>query len=216
MLASKSGWIIFRRAKAGEEKALSQIISVRGEQNTMQINVSQLLKESIGSTRNYKVNGTTDVVSNDSGVQGEVRLTRTDRGILTEGTLRTEIKLTCSRCLGSFGCPITLNIAEEYFPTTDVISGARLSLAEESGCFTIDEHHIIDLAEAIRQYALLAAPMKPLCGEDCAGLCPICGHNLNQGPCNCPPQETDPRWSRLSILASANNDTSVNSYQGRE
>ena len=182
----------------------------------MQINVSQLLKEPIGATRNYMVNETTDVVDNGSGIQGEVKLTRTDRGILVEGTIPTESKLTCSRCLGSFGCPITLNIAEEYFPTTDVISGARLSLGEESGCLTIDEHHIIDLAEAVRQYALLSAPMKPLCGEDCAGLCPRCGHNQNQDPCSCPPQGTDSRWPRLSTLTSANNEAAVNDYQGRE
>jgi len=41
---------------------------------------------------------------------------------------------------------------------------------DEAGCFTIDEHQVIDLTEAVRQYALMAVPMKPLCREDCAGL----------------------------------------------
>ena len=150
----------------------------------MQLNVSQLLKASIGSTRDYEVSGTVDI-GGGSLIQGEVRLMRTDQGILVKGTLRIEVEVTCSRCLSLFSCPLALNIEEEYFPTTDVISGASLSLPEETGCFTIDEHHILDLTEAIRQYVLLATPMKPLCGEDCAGLCPYCGHNLNQGPCNC-------------------------------
>jgi len=96
---------------------------------------------------------------------------------------------------------LTLNIEDEYFPTTDVVSGASLPLPGEPGCFTIDEHHILDLTEAIRQYALLAVPMKPLCRGDCAGLCPNCGHNLNQGPCDCLPQKVDPRWSELNKLA---------------
>ena len=62
------------------------------------------------------------------------------------------------------------------------------------------DHHVIDLTEAICQYALLAAPMKPLCHNDCAGLCQKCGHNLNKGPCACPTQEIDSRWSELTNL----------------
>lgn len=177
----------------------------------MQMNVSQLLKEYIGSTRNYNVDeavGFSD--DNDIRVRGGVRLTRTDKGILAQGKLQTELKLTCSRCLGPFSCPLTLNIEEEYFPTMDVLTGASLPSPEESGCFIIDEHHIIDLTEAIRQYIMLVMPMKPLCGEGCAGLCPTCGHNLNQGRCDCPPQ-TDPRWAKLSTLASADNDVPADS-----
>ncbi|MBA7688765.1 hypothetical protein ES703_97254 [subsurface metagenome] len=88
-------------------------------------------------------------------------------------------------------------------------------MPEEPGCFTIDEHHILDLTEAIRQYALLAIPMKPLCRGDCAGLCPNCGHNINQGPCDCSPQETEPRWSELSKLTLAS-DAVVNEQKGTE
>ncbi len=159
----------------------------------MQINVSQLLKESIGSIRNYEVSEVGDVTGDgrSNKVQGEVRLMRIDRGILVKGTLHTEVEITCSRCLSSFNCPVVLNIEEEYFPVTDVISGTWLPLPEETGCFTIDEHHILDLTEAVRQYELLATPMKPLCSENCAGLCPYCGHNLNQGACDCIAQDSE-------------------------
>jgi len=176
----------------------------------MQINVAQLLRSPIGSTRDYEVKQVIDVTGDGKGslVQGKVRLMRTDRGILVKGRLDTEVELTCSRCLSLFGCPLALDIEEEYFPTTDVFSGAPLPLPDEFGCFTIDEHHELDLTEAILQYALLTMPMKPLCREDCAGLCPHCGHNLNLGACNCPPQEADPRWSELSRLASAGDDFS--------
>ena len=164
----------------------------------LQINVSQQLRASIGTMRNYKVSEILDIAGGNSLVQGEVGLIRTNRGVLVNGIIHTEIEITCSRCLGEFTYPLTLNIEEEYFPTTDVVSGAPLPIPDEPGCFTIDEHHILDLTEAIRQYALLAIPMKPLCGEDCAGLCPNCGHNLNQGPCDCSPQETEPGWSELN------------------
>ncbi len=181
----------------------------------MRINVSQQLKASIGSIRNYEVSEIVNVVSGKSMVQGEVGLMRTDRGILARGTLHTEVEVTCSRCLGLFSCPLTLKIEEEYFPITDVVSGASSPLPEEPGCFTIDEHHVIDLAEAIRQHALLVIPMKPLCRGDCAGLCPNCGQNLNQGPCDCLSQEIEPRWSESSKLTLAS-DAVVNEQKGTE
>ena len=167
----------------------------------MQINVSQQLKASIGSVRNYDVDEAADIAGSASRVQGKVKLIRTHRSILVKGTLHTEAEVTCSRCLSPFSYPLTLNIEEEYFPITDIVSGASLPLAEEPGCFIIDAHHVLDLTEAIQQYALLATPMKPLCRKDCAGLCPNCGHNLNQGPCHCLPQPTDNRRPELNKLA---------------
>ena len=183
----------------------------------MRINVAQLLKASIGSIRNYKMNEIVDIAGDGNGstVEGEIKLMRTDQSILAKATLHTEVEITCSRCLSSFGCPLTLNFEEEYFPTVDVVGGTSMSLPDEPGCFTIDEHHILDLTEAIRQYALLATPMKPLCKTNCAGLCPNCGHNLNQGHCNCPPQGGDPCWSKLKELSLAI-DTSVNEWKGAE
>jgi uncharacterized protein len=137
----------------------------------MQINVSQLLKEQVGSTRDYKINGTVDVIDNgiSSPVQGEVKLTRTNRSILVKGNLYTTFEATCARCLSLFSCPLVLNIEEEYFPVLDIPSGASLPSPDEPGSFTIDEHQVLDLTEAARQYALMAMPMKPLCHEDCAG-----------------------------------------------
>ena len=181
----------------------------------LQINVSQQLKAPIGSMRSYKVNEIVNIASNgsDSVVQGEVKLIRTDRGILAKVILDTEVEVTCSRCLSSFSCPLTLNFEEEYLPTVNIITGIPLSLPDEPGCFTIDERHILDLTEAIRQYILLAIPMKPLCHVNCAGLCPNCGHNLNQEPCDCPSQEADHRWSKLKELFLAS-DTSENKQKG--
>ena len=168
----------------------------------MQINVSQLLREPIGSTRDYQINEVADISGDGKGClfKGECSLLRTQRSILARCALSTEVELTCSRCLSLFHHTLALNFEEEYLPTVDVISGAPLTLPEESDAFSIDEHHILDLTEGIRQYTLLATPLKPLCREDCAGLCPNCGHNLNRGPCACPAQGIDPRWSELNDL----------------
>ena len=155
------------------------------------------------------------IAGGSSLVQGEIGLMRTDRGILARGSLHTEVEISCSRCLSVFNCPLTLDIEEEYFPTTDVMTGVPLPLPDEPGSFTVDEDNILDLTEAIRQYVLLAIPMKPLCVEDCAGLCPACGANLNQASCNCPPETMDPRWSKLAELASGN-QVSVKERKGTE
>jgi uncharacterized protein len=167
----------------------------------MQINVSQLLQEPIGSSRYYQINEAA-VFENGSTYQinGECRLLRTQRSILVKCRLNTDAELTCSRCLNNFRQPLTVKFEEEYLPTVDISAGTPLKITDDANHFTIDKNHVIDLNEAIRQYTLLATPMKPLCREDCSGLCPQCGKDLNQGPCDCPRQEIDPRWSKLTRL----------------
>jgi uncharacterized protein len=169
----------------------------------MQINVAQQLRSAIGTVREHDVDLVMDITGygDNSRIQGRLTLTRTDRGILVEGKLNAELELTCSRCLTPFSYPLTLKIEEEYFPTVDVVSGASLPVPDEPGLFTIDENHELDLTEAVHQYALIAVPMKPLCRPDCAGLCPVCGQNLNLGKCQCKPREADPRWAKLKHLA---------------
>ena len=168
----------------------------------MRINVSQLLKETVGSRRDYQANDGFDITGNGKEylVQGEVRLTRTDSAILVEGTLHTEVEVTCSRCLSLYSCPLVFNFNEEYFPTVDVVTGAALTVPDDPACFTIDANHVLDLSEAVRQYALIDVPMKPLCREDCAGLCPNCGTNLNVKKCNCITKTMDPCWLELTKL----------------
>ncbi|MGD9115681.1 MAG: DUF177 domain-containing protein [Dehalococcoidia bacterium] len=170
----------------------------------MQINVAQQLRSAIGTVREHEVEAALDITGEGktSPVRGRVTLMRTDRGILVKGALGADVELSCSRCLTPFQCSLKLNIEEEYFPTVDVVSGASLTLPDEPGLFTIDTNHELDLTDAVRQYALMALPMKPLCRSDCAGLCPVCGQNLNQGECKCLPPEADPRWSKLKQIFS--------------
>lgn len=172
----------------------------------MQINVAQLLKSPQGSTRDYELEEKIDCQGNELLVKGKVKLTKTDRGILAEGRFSTETEVTCARCLHPYTCPLNLKMQEEYFPTIDITSGNPVKVPDEPGAFTIDEHHVLDLSDAVCQYSIIAIPMKPLCREDCPGLCPTCGQDLNEGPCGCPPQEIDPRWARLKdILSTSKN-----------
>jgi uncharacterized protein len=169
----------------------------------MLINVSQLLQEPIGATREYEIDDRADILGDgkEHRVRGQCRMLRTRRGILVNCSLNSEAELSCGRCLSRFRYPLKINFEEEFLPTIDIGSGIPLPQTEETaGSFMIDEHHIIDLTEPARQYALMAIPMKPLCRADCAGLCQKCGKNLNQGNCDCPAEEPDPRWSELTKL----------------
>jgi uncharacterized protein len=168
----------------------------------MEINVSQLLQDPIGSTRDYRIDEVANITGDGkaSKIEGECNLLHIQRSILVKCALDTEVELTCSRCLEQFHHPLKINFEEEFLPTIDVTSGVPLPAPEEATAFTIDEQHIIDLTEAIRQYSLMAIPMKALCDEDCAGLCASCGKNLNEGKCDCPVEDIDPRWSKLTKL----------------
>ena len=169
----------------------------------METNVSQLLKSPVGSIQNFNIDGLVDIVGEKKSlVKGKVRLMRTGRGILVEGDLQTEVEVGCSRCLNLYPCPLKFRIAEEYYPTVDLETGSPLSAPDDTVCFSIDANHVLDLTEAVRQYALLAIPMKPLCRKECAGLCPVCGKGLNYGACDCPVDEVDPRWAGLEELVS--------------
>jgi uncharacterized protein len=170
----------------------------------MQVNVAQLLKEVVGSTRSYEVDEVIDldVAGDRSGglVRGNVKLTRINRSIIVTGRISTAVKVSCSRCLSQCDCPLEMDIQEEFFPLTDIVTGTPVLLPEESDAFTINEQHVLDLTEAVRQTILLALPMKPLCREDCAGLCPRCGKNLNEGLCGCSSDEIAPRWAKLTSI----------------
>ena len=168
----------------------------------MQYNVAQFLKESVGAVRIYSVDEeTTTSSSATERVIGELRLLRTDKGIWASATLTREKPSTCSRCLSPFVLSLNLSIGEEYVPTLDVHTGELLNtVGVDEDAFTIDEQNILDLQEAVRQYELVSQPIKPLCKEDCAGLCPSCGTNLNEKRCTCKTETLDPRWEALLKL----------------
>jgi uncharacterized protein len=163
----------------------------------IRINVAQQLQQLVGVTRLYKVSETNK--ANGYKVEGELKLTRTDKGILITGELNTAQRFTCSRCLEVFEYPLTLSLAEEFVPTMDIVSGALLPVPDD--LFTVDTNHEICLDDALSQYTLTSLPMIPLCRPDCKGLCDHCGLNLNNGDCTCS-HDIDPRWVVLTGLTS--------------
>ena len=136
----------------------------------LSVNVGQLLKSPVGTTRSLKVNDEVNLNSARSLVSGQLELIRTNRSILARGNFGSEVEMECCRCLNRFKCPVTVSLAEEFFPEIDVLSGIKLDKPEDPESFTINENHVLDITEALRQYILLAVPMKPLCRPDCRGI----------------------------------------------
>ena len=172
----------------------------------MRFNVAQLMKDGVGSRRSYPLDETLEALpeTGTSLVKGHITLTRTDVGIWLSGPIEANALITCSRCLNPAERPVRFSIDEEYLPTVDINNGAAIKVPEvKDGAFTLDHNHILDLTEAVRQYVIINLPMKPLCRQDCAGLCSTCGANLNDGGCACS-VPVDSRWSPLLELLAVN------------
>ena len=169
----------------------------------MYFNVSQLLREPPGSSRAYTEDDTFQLLEGTppSQVRGEVRLVRTDQGVWVNSSLDSIVVCTCSRCLSPYRQPIQMTIDEEFYSSVGVNSGSgALASVGSDDCLTIDRHNILDLTETIRQCAIVNLPLKPLCKEECAGICPNCGVSLNEGACQCVYPSEDPRWNPLRMV----------------
>lgn len=168
----------------------------------MLINVATLLREAPGAARRLDVAGEIAEVPAESyrrEVNGEVRLLRTGRGILLRARLEVQPEYECSRCLRTFTTSVELEIDELYAFTRDPLTLAVVEVGPDE--FRLEDEQYLDLSEAIRQYEESARPISPLCRPDCAGLCPNCGSDLNEGPCVCTASESEPAWSALNELA---------------
>jgi uncharacterized protein len=168
----------------------------------VQFNVSTLLQDPVGSSREVVLENEEASVPEYgyvSHVVGRVRLLRSPRGVLVHADLIVRPHLTCSRCLEEFDQPLSLVIDEEYVPMQDPITGGTVEADPDE--FRIDERNHLDLSEAVRQYEIAALPLQPICREQCAGLCPVCGQNLNERRCDCKQPEATGAWADLASLS---------------
>ena len=167
------------------------------------INVAQLLLAPQGTVRRYEFDEELAGIGaggESACVRGQVALLRTGHGILADGTFETTLPAECSRCLEDTSTTIAARFQEEFIPTVDVRTGAVLPADPQTETFPIDEYHVLDVGEAIRQHVLMAAPLQPLCGPECRGLCPECGRNRNEGSCACQPDLDSSPFAALRQL----------------
>ena len=180
---------------------------------SLQFNVAGLLTGPKGGTRSYELYiPISELDQLDEGFdvvapfQGTARFLWTNDRILVLATGKTTVAMECSRCLEPFTQEVEVHIEEAFVPTVDMASGLPIERDESDVAVLIDEHHILDLSEILRQSILLALPLMPVCSPDCRGLCPVCGANLNHETCSCTVENVDPRWSALRILLEESED----------
>ncbi|CCU79495.1 COG1399 protein, clustered with ribosomal protein L32p [Halanaerobium saccharolyticum subsp. saccharolyticum DSM 6643] len=119
-----------------------------------------------------------DIKIKDS-VQLDLEIYNTRDSFVVKGILEAELILSCSRCLKKYSSPIKLDISEDVMKSE------------------MEDEEELYLDDIIVDNIILSLPMKPLCSEDCKGICPECGQNLNEGECDCEVETVDPRLAKL-------------------
>ncbi len=173
----------------------------RSDADALTFNVAGLLAEPAGTIRQVSVSSPPLDLGPDlrqhHGVEGELRLTRTNRGLLIDGQLETSIEQQCSRCLRDLDYPVSIELEEEALPSIDLVSGLPLDISAEPDVLRLTDHHELELENEVREAIQLAEPIAPLCRPDCPGLCPVCGEELADGPHDHPEADVDPRLEAL-------------------
>lgn len=160
-------------------------------------------KESLLETTPEELELNLELAKLDSNVEFRVRHHRVESEVFLNGTVSFTLKFICARCLedyaGEFAVPLNLVIKlvpAEQLADADATEDEFVLHPDSESAYKLDRH--------LRDLVGLAVPLKPICREDCAGLCPQCGTNLNQAGCDCQPAGTDSRWDDLNKLKKAN------------
>jgi len=116
------------------------------------------------------------------------------------GRVQGVLEVVCSRCLEPFEVPVDAAFDLRYVPQAENAGEGEQEIGEDDLATAYYRAGMLDLVDLMREQFVLALPMKPLCTEDCRGLCPECGTNLNKGQCGCAPRWDDPRLAALKSL----------------
>ncbi len=187
----------------------------------MQYNVSQLLQKPIGSTRRYTldedIRGLDPELVPVTPLTGEVELLRIHSGVLVTGDLTVTVEMTCSRCLRPVAIQAQVHLEESFRPLTDVVTGRFIPPQEYEGteeelmdaALLIDDHHILNIGEIVRQNIWLSLPMYPTCTGEAAESCLAIAAELQKAEeasqegiqsNGSEAPEVDPRWAALLAL----------------
>jgi DUF177 domain-containing protein len=131
-------------------------------------------------------------------LQVHVGYARSQLDLFFEGEVRARAQATCGRCLEAFPLEVAQEFSLVLTPATPLTGEIELAPGDLTQSFY--EGTEIDLTPLMYEQIMLALPTRPLCGEECRGLCPQCGSNRNSGQCACVAEAGDPRWSALRNL----------------
>lgn len=136
-------------------------------------------------------------------IRGSLRFTNTGDLLLVRGFLHTSVELECSRCLRLFEMPLLCEVEEQVelrALAARPFEHPQVTIIPEEGDTLFLDGNILDLTELIRQMLWVSLPIRPLHAEECKGLCPTCGADLNEGECGCQKQVGHPAFAVLAKL----------------
>ena len=133
------------------------------------------------------------------------RILSAAEGLLLRVSLHYQQSLRCVRCLETVALPVSSDLDLLIQIGGAEAAAEERALEEQDLGIIFLENPLLDTRPILIEQIQLGVPMKPLCKEDCAGLCPSCGADLNQGPCGCR-EVTDPRWGALAALKQGRSD----------
>lgn len=123
----------------------------------------------------------------EAGPGGHLLVRKRGGDVIVQGEVRTTLRFECSRCLEGFPYQVQTTVSQLLRPRgKDRAQAKEIELApDDLECGTYDGEELL-LDSVVEEHLLLSLPMRPLCDEDCRGLCPGCGGNRNHGECGCP------------------------------
>jgi uncharacterized protein len=157
------------------------LVAVNHNKYPLRFNVGFLINQSLGASRDINFDFENIHLNPDLELMdfhGTARLSKTQQGILVQGTFDTKVAAECVRCLTEFQEPLHTEFSELYAFKSRSVSESELILPEDAN---------INLEPIVREYLLVEIPISPLCKEDCRGLCVVCGEDLNV--CTCEHQQ---------------------------
>ncbi|HWQ72832.1 MAG TPA: DUF177 domain-containing protein [Desulfitobacteriaceae bacterium] len=163
----------------------------------MEIDISQIRRD-LGSTVFFDVSENipgflfgTDNVAFNTPLHVQIKVHNTGKLLLVQGTIQTNLNVTCGRCLEEFIYPLELAYEDEW------ILRELASEDQKETAFLFDKDEV-EIRDRILEQIVMALPMKFICSAECLGLCPACGVNLNSVKCKCQNKELDPRLAGLA------------------
>jgi len=171
------------------------------------VNVAPLLKQPLGTRVDYEIGESPiDPRGDNAGlleaaivdIDALVHATHTNPGAYLEGSADGHVAAQCARCLRPIDAPVHAEFAEQYYATVAVERGRGL-VVPPIDAKTIGSDFRIDLVPLLREELILVTAVPPLCRADCAGLCQLCGDDLNDRP-HAHDETIDARWSKLAEL----------------
>jgi len=167
----------------------------------MLISVGKLPKEGLEISKDFEF-FSTDLVEESAvflqPVCSEMNIKKIGNEIRIKGKVKTCLSIICSRCLIPFDFPIESNFDLAFLPEELNLVKEGLGSDDLNNFFYYNRQ--IDLREVVLEQLNLTFPVKPLCSEECQGICPVCGKNQQLGKCGCVVKKSDPCLQKLKFF----------------